>query len=69
MKTQTAIISIAELSSDGLPILNKAFQSVLGVESVDYNIKRNVAVIEFDPSKTKIDVLLRTVVMAGYKII
>ena len=69
MKTQTAIISIAELSSDGLPILNKTFQSVLGVESVEYNIKRSVAVIEFDPSKTKVDELLRAVVMAGYKII
>ena len=69
MGTKTAIISIEDLSSDAIPVLDRAFHGVLGVESVDYNLDRNVAVVEFDPAKTKVDDLLRTVLKEGYKVI
>ncbi len=69
MRTKTAIISIQDLTSEALPVLRQAFESAPGVESVDFSLERSVAVVEFDPSQSNVDDLLRVVLKAGYKVI
>jgi len=69
MKTSTAIISIQDLTSEAFPTLRQAFQAVPGVQSVDFSLKRSVAVVEFDIQQSKLDDLLRAVLKAGYKVI
>jgi copper chaperone CopZ len=62
MRTKTAIISIEELKSEDLPVIP-------GVERVDFNLERSVAVIDFDPSQSHIDDFLRAVLRAGFKVL
>jgi copper chaperone CopZ len=69
MKTKTAIISIENLKSEDLPLLKQALQSVSGVDRVDFNLERNVAVIDFDPGQSHIDDFLRAVLKAGFKVL
>jgi len=69
MKTKTAIISIESLKSDDLPVLREALQAVSGVDSVDFNLERSVAVVEFDPQQSHIDDFLRAVLKAGFKVL
>ena len=69
MPTKTAIISVDSLKSDDLPILRQALQSVPGVDRVDFNVERSVAVIDFDPSQSHIDDFLRAVLKAGFKVL
>jgi Heavy-metal-associated domain len=69
MKTKTAIISIDNLKSENLPLLKHALQSVPGVDSVDFNLERSVAVIDFDPTQSHLDDFLRAVLMAGFKVL
>ena len=69
MKTKTAIISIENLKSEDLPVLEQAFQSVPGVDRVDFNLERSVAVIDFDPGQSHIDDFLRAVLKAGFKVL
>jgi copper chaperone CopZ len=55
MKTKTAIISIDNLKVEDLQVLKQALQNVAGVDSVDFNLERSVAVVDFDPSQSHID--------------
>jgi hypothetical protein len=69
MRTKTAIISIEDLKSEDLPLLEQALQSVPGVDRVDFNLERSVAVIDFDPDQSHIDAFLRAVLKAGFKVL
>lgn len=69
MRMKTAIISVENLKSEDLPILRQALQSVGGVDEVDFNLERSVAVIDFDPSQSHIDDFLRAVLKAGFKVL
>jgi copper chaperone CopZ len=69
MGTKTAVISIADLKSENLPVLREVLAAVPGVESVDFSIERSVAVLEFDPSQSHIDDFLRAVLKAGFKVL
>jgi copper chaperone CopZ len=68
MKTQTAIISIKDMTAEALPALRQALNAVPGVQSVDFTLERSVAVIEFEGQHSKIDDLLRAVLKAGYQV-
>ena len=68
MKTQTAIISIKDLTAEALPSLRQALNAVPGVQSVDFTLERSVAVVEFEGRHSKIDDLLRAVLKAGYQV-
>jgi copper chaperone CopZ len=69
MRTKTAIISIGDLASEDLPKLKQTFQSIPGVENVDFSLERSVAVLEFDPSRSHIDDFLRAALKAGFKVL
>jgi copper chaperone CopZ len=69
MGTKTAVISIADLKSENLPVLREVLAAVPGVENVDFTIERSVAVLEFDPSQSHIDDFLRAVLKAGFKVL
>jgi Heavy-metal-associated domain len=69
MKTKTAIISVDNLKSEDLPVLKQVLQNVPGVDRVDFNLERSVAVIDFDPSQSHIDDFLRAVLQAGFKVL
>jgi copper chaperone CopZ len=68
MRTQTAIISIQELTSEAIPSLAQALKAVPGVQKVDFSLERSVAVVEFDREQSIVDDLLRAVLKAGYKL-
>ena len=67
MRTKTAIISIDKLTAEAVPGLTEGFKTLAGVESVDFNVERSVAVVEFDPSQADLDKLLRVVLKAGFR--
>jgi copper chaperone CopZ len=69
MGTKTAILSIADLKSENLPVLREAFNAVPGVEKIDFNIERSVAVLEFDPAQSHIDDFLRAALKAGFQVL
>lgn len=69
MRTKTAIISVEDLKSTDLPTLRQALQNVSGVDRIDFNLERSVAVIDFDPSQSHIDDFLRAVLKAGFKVL
>lgn len=69
MKNRTAIISIKDLKADALPALKQALGAVPGVRSIDFNVERSVAVVEFEGEHTIVDDLMRAVLKAGYKLI
>ena len=69
MGTKTAILSIADLKSENLPVLRDAFNAVPGVEKIDFNIERSVAVLDFDPSQSHIDDFLRAALKAGFQVL
>lgn len=69
MGTKTAILSIAELKNEDLPVLRKAFQTLPGVEKIDFSLERSVAVLDFDPSQSHIDDFLRAALVAGFKVL
>lgn len=69
MQTKTAIISIADLKSENIPVLREALSAVPGVGEVDFSVERSVAVLEFDPSQSHIDDFLRAVLKAGFKVL
>ncbi|HEX9265498.1 MAG TPA: heavy metal-associated domain-containing protein [Candidatus Binatia bacterium] len=69
MKTKTAILSIANLKSDDLPVLRDAFQALPGVEKIDFSLERSVAVLDFDPSQSHIDDFLRAALKAGFQVL
>lgn len=69
MSTKTAILSIANLKSDDLPILRQAFQALPGVAKIDFSIERSVAVLDFDPSQSHIDDFLRAALKAGFQVL
>ena len=69
MKTKTAIISIDNLKAEDRQVLKQALQSVPGVDTVDFNLERSVAVVDFDPSQSHIDDFLRAVLKAGFKVL
>jgi copper chaperone CopZ len=69
MPTKTAIISIENLKAEDLPVLKQALQDVAGVDRVDFNLERSVAVIDFDPVQSHIDDFLRAVLKAGFKVL
>ena len=68
MRTKTAIISIPDLTSEAIPKLDEVLRGVAGVESVDFSLERKVAVLEFDPTQSNVDGLLRAVLKAGYRV-
>jgi copper chaperone CopZ len=69
MQTKTAIISIADLKDEHLPLLREVLSAVPGVGDVDFSVERSVAVLEFDPSQSHIDDFLRAVLKAGFKVL
>lgn len=69
MRTKTAIISIENLKAEDLPLLEQALGSVPGVDCVDCNLERSVAVIDFDPAQSHIDDFLRAALKAGFKVL
>jgi hypothetical protein len=69
MSTKTAILSIANLKSDDLPILRQAFQALPGLTKIDFSIERSVAVLDFDPSQSHIDDFLRAALKAGFQVL
>jgi copper chaperone CopZ len=69
MPTKTAIISIADLKADKLPVLQKALQELPGVKNIEFSLERSVAVIEFDPNQSHIDDFLRAVLKAGFQVL
>ena len=69
MKSRTAIISIKDLTADGVPALKQALGAVPGVQSIDFNLERSVAVVEFEGQHTIVDDLMRAVLKAGYQLI
>jgi hypothetical protein len=69
MGTKTAILSIAELKAEDLPVLRTAFQALPGVEKIDFSLERSVAVLDFDPSQSHIDDFLRAALKAGFKVL
>jgi copper chaperone CopZ len=69
METKTAIISVDDLKADDLPALRQVLGTLPGVQSLDFSLERNVAVIEFDPKQSHIDDFLRAVLKAGYKVL
>jgi copper chaperone CopZ len=69
MPIKTAIISIDNLKAENLPVLRQALQSVAGVDRVDFNLERSVAVIEFDSNQSHIDDFSRAVLKAGFKLL
>jgi copper chaperone CopZ len=69
MGSKTAVISIADLKSEDLPVLRQALLAVPGVASVDFSVERSVAVLEFDPTQSHIDDFLRAVLKAGFKVL
>jgi hypothetical protein len=69
METKTAILSIADLTSENLPRLRATLQALPGVGKVDFSIERSIAVLDFDPSQSHIDDFLRAVLQAGFKVL
>jgi hypothetical protein len=69
MSTKTAILSIAELKMEDLPVLRAAFQALPGVEKIDFSLERSVAVLDFDPSQSHIDDFLRAALKAGFQVL
>jgi hypothetical protein len=69
MRTKTAILSIADLKADDLPVLREAFRALPGVEKIDFSLERSVAVLDFDPSQSHIDDFLRAALKAGFQVV
>jgi hypothetical protein len=69
MKTKTAIISVDNLKAGDLPVLKQMLENVPGVDQVDFNLERSVAVIDFDPGQSHIDDFLRALLQAGFKVL
>jgi hypothetical protein len=69
IRTKTAILSIADLKAENLTALREAFKALPGVEKIDFNLERSVAVLEFDPSQSHIDDFLRAALKAGFKVL
>ena len=68
-KTKTAIISIANLKTEDLTVLQQAFEALPGVAKIDFSLERSVAVIDFDSSQSHIDDFLRAVLKAGFQVL
>jgi copper chaperone CopZ len=68
LTTKTAIISIDDLTSQTIGTLSDLLKAVPGVDSIEFNIERKVAVAEFDPTRTHVDELLRAVLKAGFHV-
>jgi hypothetical protein len=68
MRTKTAILSIVNLKAEDLPVLREAFQTIPGVEKIDFSLERSVAVLDFDPDQSHIDDFLRAVLKAGFQV-
>lgn len=69
MKTKTAILSIENLTEDGISELSATLQELSGVDQLDFSLERQVAVIEFDPEATTVENLIRSVLLKGYKVV
>jgi copper chaperone CopZ len=69
IRTKTAILSIADLKAENLAVLREAFKALPGVEKIDFNLERSVAVLEFDPSQSHIDDFLRAALKAGFQVL
>ena len=69
MRTKTAILSIANLKSEDLPVLREAFKALPGVAKIDFSLERSVTVIDFDPSQSHIDDFLRAALKAGFQVL
>jgi hypothetical protein len=69
MRTKTAILSIADLKAENLPVLREAFQALPGVEKIDFSLERSVAVLDFDPAQSHIDDFLRAALKAGFQVL
>jgi hypothetical protein len=69
MRTKTAILSIADLKAEDLPVLREVFRALPGVEKIDFSLERSVAVLDFDPSQSHIDDFLRAALKAGFQVV
>lgn len=68
-KTQMAVISIEDLTSEAIPKLTQSFKELPGVESVRSNLELQVASVEFEPQQCSLDTLQRVVLKAGHKLL
>jgi len=68
-KTQMAVISIGDLTSEAVPKFAQSFREIPGVGSVAFNLEPQVASVEFEPQQCSIDTLLRAVLKAGHKLL
>jgi len=68
VKTKTAILSIENLTQEALPNLREALQKHSGVEEMDFNLERRVAVVEFDPEQTNVEKLMYAILQAGFRL-
>ena len=68
-KTQMAVISIGDLTSEAVPKLGQSFREIPGVESVAFNLELEVASVEFEPQQCSVDTLQRAVLKAGHKLL
>ena len=68
-KSQMAVISIGDLTSEAVPKLAQSFREIPGVESVAFNLELQVASVEFEPQQCSVDTLLRAVLKAGHKLL
>jgi len=69
MRTKTAILSVADLKAEDLPVLRSALQALPGVAKIDFSLERSVAVLDFDPSQAHIDDFLRVILKAGFQVL
>lgn len=69
MRTKTAILSIANLKAENFSVLREAFAALPGVEKIDFNAERSVAVLDFDPTQSHIDDFLRAALKAGFQVL
>ncbi|MDZ4342737.1 MAG: hypothetical protein U1E51_09925 [Candidatus Binatia bacterium] len=68
-KTQMAVISIGDLTSEAVPKLAQSFREILRFESAAFNLDLKVASVEFEPQQCSVDTLQRAVLKAGYKLL
>ena len=68
-KSQMAVISLGDLTSEAVLKLAQSFKEVPRVESVAFNLELQVASVEFEPQQCSVDTLQRVALKAGYKLL
>lgn len=65
--TSNAILAVSNMDCGTCPItVRKALERIPGVESAKVDFKTKLAVVAFDPAKTKPETLVKATTDAGY---